>query len=282
MPVPRARILAAALMVLLIIGIVVVGVMTLSKFLGNHDNISGLASKVASILTDAREELPASLEAYIPDSVLALKESVADFIKEHGKEIGTLGKESLHSFAHILIALAIALMLAIQTFQPISEAKPLAAAMRKRLGLLIKAFENVVFAQMKISAINTTLTAIFLFAVLPMMGVDLPYSKTLVIVTFVTGLVPVVGNLISNTLIVLIGLGVSFKVAMTCLIFLVAVHKLEYFINAKIVGSKVNAAAWELLLSMLLMESLFGVFGLLVAPIIYAYLKSELTQAELI
>jgi predicted PurR-regulated permease PerM len=36
------------------------------------------------------------------------------------------------------------------------------------------------------------------------------------------------------------------------------------------------------LLALLVMESLFGITGLLIAPILYAYLKSELLQAKLI
>lgn len=55
---------------------------------------------------------------------------------------------------------------------------------------------------------------------------------------------------------------------MWSLVFLVVIHKLEYFINARIVGSRINAAAWELLLAMLVMESLFGVAGIILAPIL--------------
>ena len=117
---------------------------------------------------------------------------------------------------------------------------------------------------------------------MPHFGFTLPYNKTLVVVTFFAGLLPVIGNLISNSLITVIGIGVSFKVAIAALLFLVAVHKLEYFINAKIVGSKIHAAAWELLLALLIMESLFGITGLLIAPILYAYIKSELLLAKLI
>lgn len=83
-------------------------------------------------------------------------------------------------------------------------------------------------------------------------------------------------------MIVLVALGLSFNVAIAALAFLIFVHKLEYFINARIIGNRIDARAWELLLAMLLMEAIFGVGGLLLAPIIYAYIKSELRQAELI
>ena len=46
------------------------------------------------------------------------------------------------------------------------------------------AFRGVVFAQVKISAINTALTAIYLLGILPLLGIHLPYTKALIAVTF--------------------------------------------------------------------------------------------------
>jgi predicted PurR-regulated permease PerM len=60
------------------------------------------------------------------------------------------------------------------------------------------------------------------------------------------------------------------------------IHKVEYFLNARIVGTRINAKSWEVLLAMLIFESAFGLPGVVAAPIYYAYLKSELKQAELI
>ena len=59
------------------------------------------------------------------------------------------------------------------------------------------------------------------------------------------------------------------------------IHKLEYFLNARIIGSHIQAKAWELLLSMLILESAFGIPGLVAAPIYYAYLKAELSEKGL-
>ena len=62
--------------------------------------------------------------------------------------------------------------------------------------------------------------------------------------------------------------------------FLVALHKGEYFLNARIVGSRIDARSWELLLAILVMEAAFGLPGMAAAPIYYAYLKRELTEAR--
>jgi len=70
--------------------------------------------------------------------------------------------------------------------------------------------------------------------------------------------------------------------ALAALAYLIVIHKLEYFLNARIVGSRINARAWELLAAMLVMESAFGMAGIIAAPIYYAYLKDELAARELV
>ena len=101
-------------------------------------------------------------------------------------------------------------------------------------------------------------------------------------VTFITGLMPVVGNLISNVVIVVVSLSYSLNVAIGSLLFLIVIHKLEYFLNARIVGSRIECHAWELLLAMLAMEAAFGIAGVVAAPIYYAYLKDELSDRGLV
>jgi len=85
--------------------------------------------------------------------------------------------------------------------------------------------------------------------------------KTLIIITFLAGLLPVIGNLISNSVIVVVSLGQSLQIAIASLLFLIVIHKLEYFLNARIIGTQIRAQAWELLLAMLAMEAAFGIMG---------------------
>jgi predicted PurR-regulated permease PerM len=84
-------------------------------------------------------------------------------------------------------------------------------------------FSTVMGAQITISLINTILTAIFVVTV------RLPHTPLVIAVTFLCGLVPIVGNLVSNTIIIFLALTVSLKLAIGALVFLVAIHKLEYF-----------------------------------------------------
>jgi predicted PurR-regulated permease PerM len=100
--------------------------------------------------------------------------------------------------------------------------------------------------------------------------------------TFVVGLIPIIGNLLSNTAIVIVCLSNGIPVAIASLVFLIVIHKLEYFLNARIIGSHINARAWEMLIAMLVMEAAFGITGLIAAPIIYAYYKEEMREKGLV
>src|SRR6185369_5364921 len=171
---------------------------------------------------------------------------------------------------HVVMGIFVGLLVFFGHHPPRDD-RPLAAALSERVSRFATAFRTIVFAQVEISAINTTLTAIYLLGILPVTGNRLPLSGTLVIITFLAGLLPVVGNLISNSIIVILSLGVGPWVAIGSLVFLIGVHKLEYLVNARIVGSKVHAAAWEVLVAIVLFEVAFGVPGFVLAPVIYAW-----------
>ena len=107
-------------------------------------------------------------------------------------------------------------------------------------------------------------------------------AESVIALTFIVGLLPVVGNLISNAVIVILSLSVSVSVAVASVVFLVVIHKLEYFLNAHLIGTQIHAHAWELLLAMIVMEAAFGLPGLVAAPIYYAYVKDELVAQGLV
>jgi predicted PurR-regulated permease PerM len=159
---------------------------------------------------------------------------------------------------------------------------PLAEALDQRVGVLSKAFRRIMFSQIRISALNTVLTAGYLGILLPLFGIDLPFLKTIIAVTFLVVLLPVIGNLISNTVIVVVSFSVSPLVALASLANVVVIHKFEYFVNARIIGTRIKARAWELLPAMLVMDAWFGIPGLIAAPIYYAYVKDELAMRRYI
>jgi len=159
---------------------------------------------------------------------------------------------------------------------------PLRLALRQRAAHFQAAFAKIVVAQFWIAAFNASCTALFLLAILPAFDVAIPYVGALVAFTFMAGLVPIVGNLLCNGVLTLAGLSVSPLVGLACLVFLITIHKTEIFINAKVIGRRTGTATWELLAAMFVGEAVFGLPGLVAAPLFYAYAKGELEAAHLI
>jgi predicted PurR-regulated permease PerM len=159
---------------------------------------------------------------------------------------------------------------------------PLAHHLLEKIEHLAQAFAKIATAQIKISAVNTTLTGIYLLVVLPLAGIHVPFASTLIVITFLCGLIPVLGNLISNTVITILSLGVSVPTAIASIVFLVVIHKLEYLINSRIVGGETDSQAWEILLAIIVGEAAFGISGVIMAPIAYAFVKRELRDRGLV
>lgn len=279
----RARWLAVVLLGTLIVGSLILLVLGAVSFIRYEvSNPTVLFNKFTAVIDGARHQLPESILSRLPESVDEFQNVLAEWAKSHVGTLQLLGKSAAHTTVTILIGMVLGAMVALRQTQYNSPLQPLAQELTNRLHHFATAFHDIVFAQIKISLINTLFTGIFLVGVLPLMGIHLPLVKTLIVITFVAGLLPVVGNLISNTIIFVVGLSVSLWVAALALGFLIIIHKFEYFLNARIVGAQIQARAWELLLAMLVMEAAFGLPGLVAAPIFYAYLKRELKQAKLI
>jgi predicted PurR-regulated permease PerM len=279
----RGRIAGVTLISIVIVALLVGLMFGLIAFIrSDSGSLPGLLRRLAEMVEGARGKLPDWLVENLPANADRLRDAAIAWLHENSKELRIVGGEVGHTIVHILIGMVIGAMVSLREAMPASERGPFALELLERATRMGDAFRNVVFAQVRISALNTVFTAIYLLAVLPMFDVQLPFAKTLVAITFLTGLLPVVGNLISNTVIVIVSLNVSIDAALASLGFLVVIHKLEYFLNARIVGSHIHAKAWELLLAMLVMESAFGLAGLVAAPIYYAYLKDELNYRALL
>lgn len=270
---------AIAVGVITVLALALFGLWT---FLDLGHGMAALFSRSAEVLDNLKRNLPAALADVVPATLQDIREEIVDLLREHGKNLSTVGMSGIKSFVHALFGMVIGGMTAMHRFTQPEQCSPFCAALYQRTHCLTEVFDKVVTAQTKISAFNTILTAIYLLIILPLSGVNLPLVSVLIPFTFITGLLPVVGNLVSNSAIVLISLGNSPLVAAASLFFLVLVHKLEYFINARIVGGEVQARAWELLCAMLLFEAIFGMPGIIAAPIVYAWLKQELRACQLL
>jgi len=279
----RGKMAAVAILAVVVVAALVLAMVGIYAFVqSDAGSLARLLRKMADIVEAARGKLPDWVIDALPPDADALKDTMAGWLRENSRELRLFGGELGHALIHIVIGMVIGAMVSLREAKPAGGTGPLSLELLERCTRLGEAFRRIVFAQVRISALNTGFTAVYLIIVLPLMGMHLPFAKTLVAVTFLAGLLPVVGNLISNSIIVIVSMSVSLGVALASLGFLVVIHKLEYFLNAKIVGARIHASAWELLVAMLTMEAAFGLAGLVAAPVYYAYVKDELSARNLI
>lgn len=144
-----------------------------------------------------------------------------------------------------------------------------------RFRTFYQSFKTVMGAQIVISLINASITAVFLF------WNGFPFAALLAGVTFLLGLLPIVGNLMSNTLIVSVGFTISPRMAFLALAYLVIIHKLEYFLNSKIIGDRIKNPMWLTLLGLIIGEKLMGIPGMILAPPVLHYVKVEASRHRL-
>jgi len=213
----------------------------------------------------------------------SLRALAIDAIKREFEGIGKYAGVALIQIAAVLIGIVVSVSLFINSQFDLEADKPAqsnnlytltAREITLRFGTFYQSFATVMGAQIIISSINTALTSIFVFAV------DLPHAVVVIGVTFFCGLLPVIGNLISNTVIVSISFTISPKLAVGALSFLVVIHKLEYFLNSKIIGDRIKNPIWLTLLGLILGEKLMGIPGMILAPVILNYIKVESSKIE--
>ena len=279
----RARLVAVATLAIFTVSLLTVAIWAVVAFFrSDAGNTQVMLQRMADMLDSSRNQLPEWLSAYVPADVGSLKEMLSNWLRGHALEAKDMGEVALRTAAHVFIGMIIGAMVALSKTRKEISRLPLAAAMGRRVENLSDSFERIVFAQIRIAGLNTIFTGTYILIVLPLCGVHLPLAKSLVAITFFAGLLPIIGNLMSNSILVVVALSVSFHSAVASLVFLIVIHKLEYFLNAKIIGSRIQSRAWELLVAMLVMESMFGLPGVVAAPVFYAYLKGELIQRKLI
>ncbi|MEN6483598.1 MAG: AI-2E family transporter [Syntrophobacteraceae bacterium] len=140
-----------------------------------------------------------------------------------------------------------------------------------RLRIFYFYFKRVMGGQFIISLINTIISSVVI------LGLGLPHPVLMIFLVFFCGLFPIVGNLISNSVLTIdafvsVGLGG----AVICLCMLIGVHKLEYLLNSKIIGGIVNLPMSLMLAAIIFSEVLLGIPGLILAIPLALFVRDEL------
>jgi predicted PurR-regulated permease PerM len=281
---PLALLTVAVITAITITGIIALMVMMLRRGAGN---VPAMMEQMAEILGSVRLWLGGLGKQFIPEVMTDAEDfklTAMTWLKTHAQTVRAGGVWLGVGLIYMIMGglLAILVFFRHVTHRDEIDRGPLARHLLEKVDRFGQAFSRIAWAQVKISAVNTTLTGLYLLVILPLFGIQVPFATTLIVITFVCGLIPVLGNLISNTVITILSMGVSVGTAVASLTFLVLIHKLEYLINSRIVGGETDSQAWEILLAIIVGEAAFGVGGVVMAPIIYAFVKRELRDRALV
>jgi predicted PurR-regulated permease PerM len=210
--------------------------------------------------------------------VQGLKDVALESVRSTLGYLGNFAKIATKEFVFLLIGVvvAVAMFLAQREDRPGDAGANLydfyTGLIRERFRSFYRSFETVMGAQLLISLINTVFTSVFVI------GCSLRHASVVIALTFLCGLLPIIGNLISNLVIVGIAFTVSPQLAIGALVFLVTIHKLEYFLNSKIVGHRIKHPMWLTLVALVFGERLMGIPGMILAPVILSFIKIEASR----
>jgi predicted PurR-regulated permease PerM len=207
------------------------------------------------------------------DNVYELREMAIQKIKEHAEAITKTSEVLTVQFFNILIIVFVAILAFFRPPAPgggTDFCAELGLQLGERTRTFMAGFEKVLGAQVLISAAYTVLTLAFLIT----MGFT--HRIFLTLATFLFGVMPVIGNIISNSIIVATGLTLSTRHAAFALVFLILIHKSGYFVYGRVLGSSLKVPMWQTLLAILIGEVVMGVPGIILAPTVLHYAKEEL------
>ncbi len=261
---------------------------------------AGLAYGIGYFLRQTARELPDIVDNSVPaitewakqnnlsipfTDYDSLKELIVSTVRHEAQYVGEAARMARGAAEQIILLLvgAIVAMAMFANFAGRPPAKPglgppatLNAAacvyFWERFAAFYASFALIMGAQLIISLINTALTAVFVTVT------NLPHTVVIIGVTFLCGMLPVVGNLISNSIMVCIAFTVSPREALVALGFLIVIHKLEYFLNSKIIGARIHLPIWLTLLALIAGEQLMGVTGMILAPVVLHYARVEMER----
>jgi predicted PurR-regulated permease PerM len=250
------------------------------------------AGRLAKLMVETRDTLPqrmaalrehpwyATLQEHLPDSE-DLAQSAEHYAADVARSAAAIGRGFLMAVIGLILAIVYFLdQERIKAFRDSLDARSLFGTLVRWGEHLAESVSLTVQVQLVVAACNAVLT----LPVLLLIGV--PRVAALMVLIFVSGLIPVVGNLISGAVLVVLAYQVKgwFGVALFVVLTFV-LHKIEsYYLNPRLTARHVALPGFVLILSLIAWEHLLGFAGLFVSfPFLYlaGKIRSEFQADDL-
>jgi predicted PurR-regulated permease PerM len=247
--------------------------------------------KTIRTVASVQESFPERL-ADLRDNPLLVKlqeqiggtEKILDGVKHYAGDALSAASAIGHFFVYVLIGFILALVFVLEeeelaAFWERVEARSLGGTLGRWLGHVADATIVTVQLQLVVAVFNTVTTLPVLLA----LGVQ--HVGPLMVLIFVSALVPVIGNIVSGAVLCLLAyqakgwLGVGIFVALTFIL-----HKIEsYYLSPRLTARHVKIPGFLLIVSLLACEHLFGFKGLFLSfPILFVAgrIRSEFLEED--
>lgn len=212
----------------------------------------------------AVRQLPAfkALEEHLQEGAQRLVEGAQHYAASALKVLSTVGHVGLYALIGFILAVVFLLERdELSAFARARDPRSLAGTLLRWFGHVADAMVVTVQFQLVVAACNAVLTLPVLFVV------GIPHAAPLALMIFVSGMVPVVGNVVSGAILSLLAyqakgwLGVGLFVGLTFVL-----HKLEsYYLNPRLAARHVKLPGFVLIVSLIAWEHVLGFVGLFVS-----------------
>ncbi len=251
---PRSALVVVLGCVLVLLG----GALALGAQRAAHGIIAardGFPSKLEAMRSS---ELFVSVKSHLPDA-----DKVLESAQHHAQEALHVAAALGHTLAYATIGLILAVVYRLEY----RELSAFRATLDEGslIGTMVRWFEHVadaVAVTVQLQLIVAAFNAITTMPVLLLLGI--PHVVPLMVLVFVSALVPVIGNLVAGTVMCVLAyqtkgwMGVGIFVGLTFLL-----HKIEaYYLNPRLTARHVHLPGFVLIVSLLAFEHVFGFAGL--------------------
>lgn len=225
-------------------------------------------------------ELIAQAKEHLPDGD-KLVSGASDYAKDAIHLLDTVG----HVLAYALIGLILAVVYLLEeeeidAWRKKMEGRSLFGTLVRWGEYLADAVSVTVQLQLIVAACNTVLTLPVLFIL------GIPDKAALMVLIFVSGLVPVIGNVVAGAVLSVMAYFAAGPVGVVVFVVLTfALHKAEaYYLNPRLTARHVKLPGFLLIISLIAWEYLLGFPGLFVSfPFLFVAgkIKAEFTAEDL-
>lgn len=246
----------------------------LATFLGAVGVSAALgATRVIHFVKHAKQTFPHAIEEMQQNPILIrAREHLPDTSKlvERARDYSESALHVVAAMGHLAMSAVIALILAViynleeeELHELMHKVEPtsLMGTVLRWLGYVAESIRITIQLQLVVAAVNTLLT----LPVLIVLGIH--HIPSLMILIFVSGLIPVVGNFVSGGVLCLLAyqakgfVGVGVFVALTFVL-----HKIEaYYLNPRLTSKHVHLPGFAIVVSLIAWEHLIGFAGLFVS-----------------